>query len=154
MKEYSTKQMQECNTAVNDALRLIFWYDRWESVRALRESFGYFSLTELFAIAHHRNKVISSHSLNSAIEETSLTRQRCVRAVSQRVVIMWHMYGETEGQKDGWKDSQNMLVDHLFQSRISPWSKTAKKRVLHRRDGPTDRPTDGPTDRKVGYRVA
>ena len=78
VKEYSTKQMQECNTAVNDALRLIFGYNRWESVRTLRESFGYSSLTELFAIArkrfygslpHHRNNVISSLSRNLAIEE-------------------------------------------------------------------------------------
>ena len=40
-----------------------------------------------------------------------------------------------------------MLVDHLFQYRISPWPKTAEKRVfLHLRNGHTDGPTDGPTD--------
>ena len=55
-------------TALNDALRLIFGYNRWESVRSLRESFGFKSLTELFAIAKarfysslcsHHNKVVS-----------------------------------------------------------------------------------------------
>ena len=48
-----------------------------------------------------------------------------------------------------------MLVDHLFQCRISPWPKTAEKRgfctgVTDRR---TDRPTDGRTD-KPSYRDA
>ena len=37
-----------------------------------------------------------------------------------------------------------MLVDHLFQHRISPWPKTAEKRGFS--TGVTDRPTDGPTD--------
>ena len=56
-----------------------------------------------------------------------------------------------------------MLVDHLFQCRISPWPKTAEKRgfctcVTDIRtngptDGPTDRRTDGPTDRP-SYRDA
>ena len=36
-----------------------------------------------------------------------------------------------------------MLVDHLFQYRISPWSKTAEKRVFCTgvTDGPMDRPS-------------
>ena len=39
-----------------------------------------------------------------------------------------------------------MLVDHLFQYRISPWPKTAEKRGLCTgvTDGPTDRRTDRP----------
>ena len=68
VKVYSSRQMQDCNTAVNDALRLIFGFNRWESVRALRESFGYKSLVDLFAkakrkfensLSSHRNPVIS-----------------------------------------------------------------------------------------------
>ena len=43
--------------------------------------------------------------------------------------------------------TQNILVDHLFQCRISLWPKTAEKYVfLHKRYGRTDRPMDGPTD--------
>ena len=77
VKEFTSKQMQECNTAVNDALRLIFGFNRWESVRTLRESFGYCSVTELFAKAkkrvndslpHHRNKVVANLAINLAIE--------------------------------------------------------------------------------------
>ena len=37
-----------------------------------------------------------------------------------------------------------MLVDHLFQCRISPWPRTAEKRGIC--TGVTDRPTDGRTD--------
>ena len=56
----------------------------------------------------------------------------------------------TDGQTDGLsskRGSQNMLVDDLFQYRISLWPKTAEKRgFLHLRNGPTDRRTDGRTD--------
>ena len=54
VKEYSSRQMQECNTAVNDAIRLIFGFNRWESIRELRESFGYKSLTDLFSMAKRK----------------------------------------------------------------------------------------------------
>ena len=40
VKEYPPRQMQEFTTATNDALRFIFGYHRWESIRSLRESFG------------------------------------------------------------------------------------------------------------------
>ena len=50
VKVFPARQMQDCTTAVNDALRLIFGYHRWESIRSLRESFGYKSLVELFNV--------------------------------------------------------------------------------------------------------
>ena len=37
------------HVAVNDAIRRIFSHNRWESIRMLRESFAYQSLTENFA---------------------------------------------------------------------------------------------------------
>ena len=56
-----------------------------------------------------------------------------------------------------------MLVDHLFQYRISQWQKTAEKRGFctcvtdghtdGRTDGRTDGPTDGPTKRGVESRA-
>ena len=48
VKTFSSRQMQDCNTALNNAIRKIFTYNRWESIRVLRESFGYLSLTEIF----------------------------------------------------------------------------------------------------------
>ena len=43
------KEIQSLHVAVNDAKRKIFSYNRWESIRTLRESCGYLSITELFA---------------------------------------------------------------------------------------------------------
>ena len=60
VKEYSAKQMTECSVALNDAIRKIFTFNRWESVRSLREGFGYKSLTEMFANA--RKKFLDSLS--------------------------------------------------------------------------------------------
>ena len=44
-----------------------------------------------------------------------------------------------------------MLVDHLFQYRISPWPKTAEKRGFC--TGVTDIPTDGRTNRRTDGRT-
>ena len=64
--------------AVNDALRLIFGYNRWERVRSLRESFGYKSLTDLLhinkrkfdtSLLSHRNSVIK-HIANDTMIDT------------------------------------------------------------------------------------
>ena len=64
----SNHQSIQCNTALNDALRMIFGFNRWESVRNLSEAAGYKSLTDLFAKAKkkfewslktHRTKVVS-----------------------------------------------------------------------------------------------
>ena len=43
------REMESLHVAVNDLIRRIFSYNRWESIRTLRESFGYLSLTEIFA---------------------------------------------------------------------------------------------------------
>ena len=73
VKQFPSRQMQNCNTAVNDALRLIFGYNRWESIRQLRESFGYKSLTDIFGrsrkkfydrLPYHSNSVVSHIARN------------------------------------------------------------------------------------------
>ena len=48
-------------------------------------------------------------------------------------------------QTDG--KTQNMLVDHLFQCRVSPWPITAEKHGF--RTCVTDRRTDGRTDQRM-----
>ena len=45
---YSSGQMHPLNVALNDCIRRIFTFNRWESVRYLRLSFGYPSLVEIF----------------------------------------------------------------------------------------------------------
>ena len=46
--QYSASQMQPLNVALNDCIRRIFTFNRWESIRFLRLSFGYPSLVEIF----------------------------------------------------------------------------------------------------------
>ena len=46
--QYSVNQMHSMNVFLNDCIRRIFTYNRWESVRYVRISFGYPSLTEIF----------------------------------------------------------------------------------------------------------
>ena len=69
--------MQNCSTAFNDALRFIFGYNRWESVRTLRESFGYKSLVEIFqkakckfnaSLMTHHNPTIALIARNTVLE--------------------------------------------------------------------------------------
>ena len=68
VKEYSQREMNACMVALNDAIRKIFTFRRWESVRQLRINFGYLSLSEIFwntrkkfleSVRTHRNGVIS-----------------------------------------------------------------------------------------------
>ena len=47
--DYSNKDKQSLHVALNDAIREIFGYDRWQSIKDIRESFGYQSITEIFA---------------------------------------------------------------------------------------------------------
>ena len=67
VKEYPPREMQECHVALNDAIRKIFTYNRWESIKHLRNGFGYNSLSLIFAsarknfhhsLATHHNSVI------------------------------------------------------------------------------------------------
>ena len=70
--------MSDCNTAINDAIRKVFSFNRWQSTRTLRESFGYSSLHEMFAkakkkfhlsLSKHTNTVLSALFAISLIEE-------------------------------------------------------------------------------------
>ena len=50
IKQFSYSDMNECNVALNDAIRRIFSYNRWESIRTLRQQLGYKDLYSIFAI--------------------------------------------------------------------------------------------------------
>ena len=76
VKEFNAAEMSRWNTAVNNALRKVFGFHRWMSIRALRESFGMKSLTEILktfrdrflrtcTCRSHQNSIVSlftSHS--------------------------------------------------------------------------------------------
>ena len=46
---YNYKEKDSLHVALNDAIRRIFSYNRWESIRLLRGGLGYLSVTEIFA---------------------------------------------------------------------------------------------------------
>ena len=56
---YHPKELESLHVAVNDAIRRIFGFNRWESIKTLRESFGYLSVTEIFA----KRRATFSHRL-------------------------------------------------------------------------------------------
>ena len=64
VKQFSATDMRDLNTAINDAIRKIFSFNRWESVRALREGCGYQSIYDIFAKAKQKlnNSLISHHN--------------------------------------------------------------------------------------------
>ena len=41
VKEYLARDMRSIHVAMNDGIRKIFGWHRWESIRELRHSFGY-----------------------------------------------------------------------------------------------------------------
>ena len=47
--EFSSADLQKFNTAINDAIRRVFSYQRWESTRFLRQSAGFPSIYEIFS---------------------------------------------------------------------------------------------------------
>ena len=66
---YDYKEMQSLHVAVNDAIRKIFSYNRWESIKSLREERGFLSVTEIFA-----KRKLSFDTLLPRIGNTVLSR--------------------------------------------------------------------------------
>jgi hypothetical protein len=57
VKSLSSGDMRQLNTAVNDCIRKIFTFQRWESVRDLRTDLGYQGIYDIFN-ERQRNFVI------------------------------------------------------------------------------------------------
>ena len=49
IKKFNGREMTNMDVALNDCIRKIFSYNRWESTRALRRALGYDSVTEIFS---------------------------------------------------------------------------------------------------------
>ena len=65
VKYFSYSEMHKCTVALNDAIRRIFTFHRWESIRSLRLALGYDDIVTIFA--KRRNKFRSQiRSLNNA----------------------------------------------------------------------------------------
>ena len=77
--EYSASDMRTCNTALNDAIRRIFSYHRWESIRQLRQNLGFPNIYEIFG---KRSKKFLDGNLTS---QNNVIRQSTVQFFLERV---------------------------------------------------------------------
>ena len=67
VKEYSTADMYRCHVAVNNAIRKIFSFAMWQSIREVRVCNGYRSVYELFAAAQNKFLANAAHSSNKIV---------------------------------------------------------------------------------------
>ena len=54
VREFNAADMHRCHVAINNAIRKIFSYAVWQSIRHLRISYGYKCIYELFALNKSR----------------------------------------------------------------------------------------------------
>ena len=66
IKEFLARDMRNLHVAMNDGIRKIFGWNRWESIRDLRNSFGY---DDIFIMAEKRRRkfALSLHRLNNSL---------------------------------------------------------------------------------------
>ena len=69
VKHYSASDMSDCNTAVNNALRRVFGFKDWRSIRTLREIFNFKSLYEIFKSAQDRFAESCKSHLNPVVRK-------------------------------------------------------------------------------------
>ena len=77
VKSFTCSEMYDCHVAVNNAIRRIFTYNKWESIRSLRMQFGYRDLYTLFAIRKKAFLAKLPHMGNTTI--TSLLKFETVK---------------------------------------------------------------------------
>ena len=70
--EFSNTDMRDCNTAINDAIRKIYSYNRWESTRFLRENLGFPSIYEIYRRRSHTFITGNLRSSNNTIQRTTV----------------------------------------------------------------------------------
>ena len=69
--EFSSGEMRDCNTALNDAIRRIFGYHRWESIRSLRLQLGFPNVYEAFQKRFDAFILRNLESANSVVAKTT-----------------------------------------------------------------------------------
>ena len=69
--EFSSGEMRDCNTALNDAIRRIYGYHRWESIRSLRLQLGFPNVYEAFQKRFDAFILRNLESANSVVAKTT-----------------------------------------------------------------------------------
>ena len=67
--KFTARQTQPMTVALNDCIRKIFGYHRWESVRFLRSSFGYPSIVDIFASRSRKFYAKLPHIGNTTLKQ-------------------------------------------------------------------------------------
>ena len=67
VKELSSNDMNKCNVALNDAIRRIFTFHRWESTRLLRQQLGFPNIYEIFDSRKRRFQSGNAASTNMVV---------------------------------------------------------------------------------------
>ena len=76
VKDLTSRELNDCNVALNNAIRRIFSFNRWESTRFLRQQLGYPNVTEIFSA--QRNRFVKGcqkiNSPNEVVRQLSFLR--------------------------------------------------------------------------------
>ena len=67
VKELSATSMSKCNVALNDSIRYIFSYNRWESTRFLRQQLNFPNVVEIFHARRRRFLKCNAESHNTIV---------------------------------------------------------------------------------------
>ena len=74
VREFSAADMYRCHVAVNNAIRKVFSFAVWQSIRHLRISHGYKSIYEFFSSAKANFLANASSSSNLIVRHLSTLR--------------------------------------------------------------------------------
>ena len=67
VRDFSANDMHRCHVAINNAIRRIFSYAVWQSIRHLRMSHGYKCIYELFSMAKAKFTTNAPMSSNTVV---------------------------------------------------------------------------------------
>ena len=68
VKQLNAAESQQYNVALNNAIRRIFGFRRWQGIRQIREVYGYDSIEVMFANANKRFHDSLSHHQNDVLK--------------------------------------------------------------------------------------
>ena len=67
VREFSAVDMRRCHIALNNAIRRIFFFATWQSIRDLRINHGYRSIYEIYADSKEKFLTKASQSTNEIV---------------------------------------------------------------------------------------
>ena len=76
--EFSAADMSRCHVAIYNAIRKIFSFAVWQSIRHIRISYGYDSIYEIFSAAKAKFLANASFSTNSIVSHLYSVRNNVV----------------------------------------------------------------------------